>query len=119
MKIKFKKGDIIVIISVIILIIIVSVLTFPKSSGKEVEISIDGKSHFYPLNKDTTIETDGEFKNIVTIRNDEVWISNANCPDKLCKNTGKISKKGQSIICVPEKMIIRITGGGEVDAITN
>lgn len=119
MKIKLKKGDIIVIISAIILIIIVSILTFPKSSGSKVEISINGKSQFYPLNKDTTIETDGVFKNTVIIKNRQVWISNANCPDKLCENTGKISKKGQSIICVPEKMIVKITGGGEVDAITN
>ena len=84
-----------------------------------VEVSVNSSIKTYPLNKDATIETEGEFKNIITVKDKTVWISYAGCPDKVCKNTGKISKKGQSIICVPEKMVVRIVGGGDVDAVAN
>lgn len=119
MKIKFKKGDIIVFAVVVLFIAVICIVTFPKNGGNTVEISVDGNTLTFPLDKDTTFETSGAFKNIITVKDKSVWVSYAGCPDKVCKNTGKISKKGQSIICVPEKMIVKITGGGEIDAVAN
>ena len=35
------------------------------------------------------------------------------CPDHVCMRTGEISRTGQSIACVPEQILVRLTGGGE------
>ena len=43
------------------------------------------------------------------IQDGQVFISEADCPDGLCVNTGKISKTGQTIICLPHKLVIEIT----------
>ena len=36
-------------------------------------------------------------------------MSEADCPDKLCKNMGTIDKKGESIICLPHQVVVEIT----------
>ena len=48
---------------------------------------------------------------------DMVW---ADCPDKLCVNQKAISREGESIICLPNKVVISSVGGEEreVDAVT-
>lgn len=56
--------------------------------------------------------------NRIRIDKDGVSMIYASCPDKLCVNQGKINKKGQSVICLPNKIIIEIAGGKtSVDAV--
>ena len=38
-------------------------------------------------------------------------VETANCPDRVCVRSGYITKAGQSIVCVPNRLIISITGG--------
>ena len=37
-----------------------------------------------------------------------LYMSDATCKNKICVNTGKISKKGESIVCLPNKTIVEI-----------
>lgn len=55
------------------------------------------------------IDVDGHNK--VVIADGEVWMESADCPDKLCISQGKISKTGQTIICLPNKTMVTIKGG--------
>ena len=57
--------------------------------------------------------------NKVRIEHDGVYMENANCPDKLCVHQGRISRTGQSIICLPNKIIVEIVGKKpDVDAVS-
>lgn len=38
-------------------------------------------------------------------------VSTSDCPTQDCVHTGAISKSGQSIVCLPGRMVIRLTGG--------
>ena len=49
----------------------------------------------------------------VHIENGKVWVTDADCADKVCERTGVISRGGQSIVCLPHGVVIRI--GGESD----
>ncbi|HHU51821.1 MAG TPA: NusG domain II-containing protein [Firmicutes bacterium] len=42
------------------------------------------------------------------------------CPRRICSHTGWIRKQGESILCVPNKLLIRILGaeGESVDALS-
>ena len=43
-----------------------------------------------------------------------------NCPDKLCENVGYISRPGQTAICLPNRVTLKITGeaaASEPDAV--
>ena len=59
--------------------------------------------------------------NLVMIEDGTVRITDADCPDQLCMKQRSISKNGESIICLPHKFIIQITGSGEkqMDAVVN
>ena len=49
----------------------------------------------------------------------KAYMSGADCPDKLCVKQKAISKKGESIVCLPHKLVVQVTDGSaaEVDAI--
>ena len=72
----------------------------------------------YPLNRNGTFVLNGG-SNTLIVEDGEAWISEANCPDKLCMGFGKISKKGEIIVCLPNRLIVVIEGGeeAEVDAV--
>lgn len=46
--------------------------------------------------------------NLLRIEGGSVWLEEADCPDGICVNTGKIKYAGQSIICLPHKVVVEI-----------
>lgn len=46
--------------------------------------------------------------NIVVIEHGKAFVREANCPDKICVNHSEISNVGESIICLPHKLIVEI-----------
>lgn len=80
-----------------------------KKEGTHVIVSIDGKVvESFDLSKDITYDIDEYGFNRLIINDGYAWIDSANCPDKLCVGFGKISKSGESIVCLPHKLTIRI-----------
>jgi hypothetical protein len=47
-----------------------------------------------------------------------IRIKEATCPDKICVRQGWIEKPGESIVCIPGEIIVRIEGVAPVDAVT-
>ena len=74
-------------------------------------IYIDGKlSQELPLDTDNKIEIESKWgKNTVVIEHGEVYITHADCPDKLCEKH-KIRKSGRSIVCLPNRLSVIIEG---------
>ena len=65
-------------------------------------------------NKTVELENNG-IKLTVVIENGSVYVKSADCHDRICVQTGKISKTGQVIVCAPAMVAIRIeseTEGG-------
>lgn len=51
--------------------------------------------------------------NELVIENGTVRMLKATCPDQVCVHTGAISKPGQTIVCLPNRVVIEITGSKE------
>ena len=49
----------------------------------------------------------------------EVWVESSDCPTQDCVHTGHISRSGQSIVCLPARVVIQLEGGTDsgVDAV--
>ncbi len=47
----------------------------------------------------------------------EVWMVDSACPDKLCVGMGRARKPGQAIVCLPNRVTLRLEGEGGVDAV--
>ena len=75
----------------------------------------------YPLSEDTSFTIGSEAFNTITIADGQIFVSDANCGDHTCIHTGRISRQGQQIICLPHELIIEITGGesSDLDAATH
>ena len=87
-----------------------------KAEPKTVTISVDGRTFgSYPIEKDASIDVNGG--NLVVIEGGEVFVKEASCRGLDCVQTGRISKCGQSIICLPNRVVISIEGESELDAV--
>ena len=75
-------------------------------------VRTDDGEEVYPLNKDGVFSLNGG-TNTLVIENGEAWVSEADCPDKICMGMGKISKNGEFIACLPNRVIIVVEGGEE------
>ena len=54
----------------------------------------------------------------IVVSDGTVRVEDADCPDKICEKSGAISKAGQTIVCLPNRVVIKILGKGEVEAIS-
>lgn len=81
--------------------------------GASVAVYIDGKkTETYHLEDDGVyqIQTEGGI-NSFHIENGVVWMESADCPDGLCIRMGKIEREGETIVCLPHKVVLQIEGG--------
>ncbi|HPC38020.1 MAG TPA: NusG domain II-containing protein [Exilispira sp.] len=122
----FRKGDLIIYF----LVILITILPFllPELTIKSnpdnldlnktyVEIDYNGNKYSYSLSENQTIT----LKNgliIVEIKDKKVRVKQSDCPDKICVKRGWIEKPGQFIICMPNKLIVKIVGNEQYDSIT-
>lgn len=108
---KKYKRDVIVILSLLAVSLLSLLLVFLFSkSGEAVTVSVDGEylgTYSLLIDKEIPL-ADG--KNILKIEGGKAFMTTADCPDRVCVNTGKISKVGQSIICLPNKVTITVIG---------
>lgn len=112
-----KIGDFTIIISLILISFIIFFIVSQEKNGDIVNINIDDKEQSYSINEDREVHIDG-IGNII-INKGEVFVEEMSCPDKLCEKTGHISKKGESIICLPNKLVIKISDSGDLDGISS
>ena len=89
-------------------------------AGPVAVVSLNGQeAGRYPLSVDGTFPLNGG-SNLLVISGGEAWVSEANCPDKVCMGMGKISRSGEFIACLPNRLIITVEGGDGAapDAVT-
>ncbi len=88
--------------------------------GDNVIIQVEGKNFSrFSLSENRTVKVYGPLGiSILEIKNGKVRMFSSPCPDKLCVREGYISKPGQMIICVPNRVIVKIEGRANLDALT-
>lgn len=116
---KKYKNDIILAGAVLFAALILLIIYLVVAGGKAglVEAVVDGKSYgIYSLNEDKEVEILTSYgRNLLIIENGCAYVAEADCPDGICVRQGKINRRGQSIICLPHKLTIRLIEGEEDD----
>lgn len=117
----FNKWDMALAITVMVVCIAGYFATGFYLGGNEkyAVIEVDGKL-FAQYNMSTLTEpkcVDINGHNTLEITKDYAKSIYADCDDKLDIKQGKITSPGQIIICMPNKMTVRITGKSELDAV--
>ena len=124
---KKKRNDLLLIGCLLALGILsfLSVEWYKTSTTKnaQVVVFVDGtETGRYLLAQDEEILIKGtKGDNLLVIKNGKAWVEEAECPDKLCVHTGKISRNGETIVCLPNKIVVEVVNGekNEIDISTN
>lgn len=111
-----KKGDKIVLASIIVISLVLFFLTSQtlreaqnkyvsvQISGQEVQkISLKKEKELREYNFKTKLGT-----NKVLVKDGKVWVQESNCPDQICVHMAPIEKVGETIICLPHEFLVEI-----------
>ena len=116
---RFGKNDIIFISFLILFCIGICIAVYKGGSveGSTITITVDGDVYgTYSLLEEQTITVgEGDTINIVEIKDGEAFMVEASCPDQLCVDQNEISYDKESIICLPNKVVITVTSDQESD----
>lgn len=107
-----KKNDFILALLILFIAVIGILLyiQFGKEEAGLVTITVDGQLYgTYSLKENREIRINDT--NTVVIRNGVVDMIWANCPDQVCVEHQMISKNKETIVCLPNRVIVEIVGG--------
>jgi hypothetical protein len=111
-----RKNDVILIASLTLAFALIGAcLLLLGKQGDTVTVTVDGKVYGeYALARDTEVEilSDGGY-NLLVIRDGAALIEDASCPDGICAAHSPISRNGESIICLPNKVVISVSAESE------
>lgn len=112
-KKKFRNDLILILAVVLISAIALICFLATRQTGEQVTVNLNGKHYAsYPLSEDReeTIRSGaaGEGVNVLIIRDGQAWIADADCPDLICVHHRPISHEGQTIVCLPNKLVVAI-----------
>lgn len=118
---KKLRYDLLLIVGALMVAAIFWLVTRPGGEGAFAVVSIDGEeAGRYALSEDLSVTFgDGEY-NTLQISGGTAAIVEANCGDHTCVRTGRISREGETIVCLPHKLTVTVVGGevSEFDAVS-
>ena len=106
-----KKKDIILIAAVLVIALIsFAAIKMTQKDGKEVVVTVNGEEVYKTsINKDQTYKIpEKNGTNIMQIKDGKVTMKQADCPDQICADHKAIEKSGETIVCLPHKVVIEI-----------
>ena len=135
MKKYIRKADIILFVVLVVIGLAASAaLAMSRTeAGKNAKVIIESNGSTYaeyslysdetitvPAPKQTSTE-DPDHYNVVKISGGEVSVTEASCKNQVCVKHGSISHTGETIVCLPNRLVVRIVDpeGGGYDAVTS
>lgn len=96
---------------------------FKKDNPEQAIISVDGqvvnRINMKENNSSKLFFVEGVIgKSTIELHNGRVRMKESPCKNQICVHQGWIHSSGQSIVCLPGKIIIQVTGKSEVDAVS-
>lgn len=81
---------------------------FAKPGETVLNISVDGQLYgIYAMTENQTIKI--QDTNICEIKDGEVNMTQAECPDHLCMHQGPVRMQGETIVCLPNRVVLEIS----------
>ena len=116
-----KKNDVILIAVLLVVALLVAggMRIWQMNNTKDtanVVVTIDGEVYgTYPLSEDRTerIELPDGSYNILIISGGYADVTEASCPDQICVKHNHIRYSKESIVCLPNKVVVTVEGGKE------
>ena len=115
---KSKRKKIFADLTLILALIFVGLSVFlimelTRKDGAYISVEVDGaEAQVISLSEDGTYVL-GDGSNVLVVEGGEAYMKHADCPDGTCIRTGKISRTGEKIVCLPNRVYITVMGADE------
>ena len=120
MKAMNKVFSFIVLVLVLVCVVFLISFSIGNDTEKKAMIYVDGNLYgCYLLSDNITdfvVETRNGY-NTVSIREGKIGVTEADCPDKTCVNTGFTDNSAFPVICMPHRLEIVIIDSTDVDGV--
>lgn len=85
---------------------------FLRGEGSSVTVKMDTQVvGVYSLSQDRVVDIPSETgHNRLVIRDGQAFMESATCPDGICVAHHPIHREGESIVCLPNKVVVTVTG---------
>ncbi len=112
-----KKHDLYLVLTLVFVALsLFAINRIGEKSGNYAVIYVDNKEYKkLPLSEDITIDING--KNTVMVKDGEVFMESADCPDQLCVHQKPLKLSGRDIVCLPNRVTVRVIAEKEVDGV--
>lgn len=111
------KNDIIFIAAILAVVAIAAVaLLLLRGEGSTVAVEVDRQiigTYSLAIDRVVDITTDDGEMNRLVIRDGKAFMESATCPDGVCVSHRPISREGETIVCLPHKVVVTVIGGNE------
>ena len=118
-KLRFRKGDWLAIGLVVCLTVAVFSCFLPgrNEPAAYAEVYLDGQLvKTVSLSENQTFVVDGPYVNFIAVNDGAIAFTHSNCPGQDCVHSGSIHSTGRSLVCLPNRVEIRVvSGGSDVD----
>ena len=114
-------NDIILITAVILAAVVGLIyLNFFRDTGDIVTVTVNGEIYaVYSLSdnisEDIYTGENNDDHNRLIIAEGKAFIETASCPDGICVSHKSIYRKGESIVCLPNRVVIAVTSDKTTD----
>ena len=110
---SITKGDIVLVVSLILVCVMLFAFSFGKTEAFTAEIYVGGeKAHSISLSEVEESYTLNENYCQLLIEKDGVSFAFSSCGDQLCVKRGKLKNQGDTMACVPEKVVVILKSDG-------
>ena len=117
----FRAGDAVAIAAVVLAAVIMLVCFVSGTvTGRKTVARIYRDQELIrevSLDADTEILVEGQYRNLITVRDGKIAVTESDCPGADCVHSGWIQTAGRSIVCLPNRVEIRLEGAEEADEV--
>ena len=122
----FRKRDLLVFLAAVLIAALGFLSWIPRGDDAPVAVIEQNGQELRRIDLSRVTETeeihlDGEIPVTIQVGPGEIAIAESACPDQICVNTGVLTRPGQSAVCLPARVAVRMIGedtNGGLDATT-
>jgi len=115
-----RRNDLIFIAVLVVTVLLIGAgMYFLRGEGDTVTVTVDGVLYgTYSLAADTALDipTDHGGHNRLVIQDGAAYMEAANCPDGICAAHRPISRNGESIVCLPHRVVVTVITAADGNA---
>ena len=115
---KIKWGDFAVAVLILASAALIFLLFAPENASGPLTavVRVDGEEYRrivlsdIPEGETLRISLEEQADMVIEVRQDGVRVARSSCPDQVCVHTGWLTKAGQSAVCLPYRVSVRLEG---------